>query len=63
MFSNSFFVEENMLDEIKVTDIETLVENNCMQEDILTKSDICCCNILLLFTISLKSLKDNFVQY
>ena len=60
MFSNSFFVEENMLDEIQDTDIETLVENNCMQEDILTKSDICCCNILLLFTISLKSLKDNF---
>ena len=60
MFSNSFFVEENMLDEIQVTDIETLVENNCVQEDILTKSDICCCNILLLFAISLKFLKNNF---
>ena len=59
MFSNSFFVEENMLNEIQVTDIETLVENNCIQEDILTKSDICCCNILLLFSISVKSLRDN----
>ena len=58
MFSNSFFVEENILTQIQVTDIETLVENNCIGEDILTKSDICCCNILLLFALSLKSLRD-----
>ena len=58
MFSNSFFVEENILEQIQVTNIETLVENNCISEDILTKSDICCSNILLLFSISLKSLRD-----
>ena len=58
MFSNSFFVEENIMTQIQLTDIETLVENNCIGEDILTKSDICCCNILLLFVLSLKSLRD-----
>ena len=58
MFSNSFFVEENLLEQVQVTNIETLVENNCIIEDILTKSDICCSNILLLFCISLKSIRD-----
>ena len=58
MFSSTFFVEENKLNDIDITIIETIIENNCIKENILTKSDICCANILLLFTISLKSLRE-----
>ena len=57
-FSLGYCVEENMLNKIKVTNIESLVENNCIKENILSKSDICCSNILLLFIISLKSLRE-----
>ena len=58
MFSSTFFVEENKLNEIDITIIETMIEKNCIKENILTRSDICCANILLLFTISLKSLRE-----
>jgi len=58
MFSNSFYIEENILNKIDVTNIETLVENNCIKENILSKSDICCSNIFILFAISLKSLRE-----
>ena len=58
LFSGSFYIEENILNKIDITIIETMVENNCIKENILTKSDICCANILLIFTISLKFLKD-----
>ena len=51
-------IEENTLNEIDITNIETRIENNCIKENILTKSDICCANILILFTISLKSLRE-----
>ena len=58
LFTSSFLVEENILNEIDITNIETIIENNCIKENVLTKSDICCANILILFAISLKSLKD-----
>ena len=58
LFSSSFLIEENTLNEIDITNIETRIENNCIKENILTKSDICCANILILFTISLKSLRE-----
>ena len=53
---NKFYIEENILNKIEVTDIESCVENNCIKENMLTKSDICCCNILILFSLSLKIL-------
>ena len=59
MFSNSFYLKENILNKVDVTKIETLVENNCIKENILSKSDICCSNIFLLFAISLKSLRES----
>ena len=58
LFPGPFYIEENILNKIDITIIETMVENNCIKENILTKSDICCANILLIFTISLKYLKD-----
>jgi hypothetical protein len=58
LFSSTFLIEENTLNEIDITNIETRIENNCIKEKILTNSDICCANILILFTISLKSLRE-----
>ena len=58
LFSSKFLIEGNTLNKIDVTNIETILEDNCIKEKILSKSDICCANILLLFAISLKSLKE-----
>ena len=58
LFSSKFLIEGNTLNKIDVTNIETILENNCIKEKILSRSDICCANILLLFAISLKSLKE-----
>ena len=58
LFSSSFLIEENILNKIDITNIETIIENNCIKENILTKSDICCANILILFAINLKSLRE-----
>ena len=58
LFSSTFLIEENTFNEIDITNIETRIENNCIKEKILTNSDICCANILILFTISLKSLRE-----
>ena len=58
MFPTSFFVYENTLNKIDVTHIESWVEDYCIKQNILSKSDICCANILLIFTIALKSLRE-----
>ena len=50
-------IEENTLNEIDIAEIETCIENNCMDQKILTNDDICCTNILLLFTMCLQSLR------
>ena len=62
-FYGSFFVKENILNSIYLNDIETRIENYCISRQLLSISDVCCANIILLFTISLKALrkaeKDN----
>ena len=58
-FYDSFFVKENILKEINITEIETRIENICINSRLLTNSDICCANIILLFTLSLKSLRES----
>ena len=58
LFSTNFYIEENELNKIDITTIETMVETECIEKGILSISDICCANILLLFTISLKSLSE-----
>ena len=57
MVSSTLLIEENTLNKINITNIEAILENNCIKENILTNSDICCANILILFSISLKSLR------
>ena len=57
-FFGSFYVEENFLKDIKITQIESRIENQSIEKELLTNSDICCANIILLFTLSLKSLRE-----
>ena len=49
----------NNLYDIKISQIENIMENYCIKNEILSNSDICCENIILLFIISLKSLGDS----
>ena len=57
-FYGSFYIEENILKNINLNEIETKIENYCINNKILSTSDICCANIILLFTLSLKSLRE-----
>ena len=58
-FFESIFIEENSLKQINTSEIETKIENYCISKNVLTINDICCANIILLFTLSLKSLREN----
>ena len=49
-------LEENNIKEVLLSEIETQIEKLAIKTHILNKNDICCCNILLLFTISLRSI-------
>ena len=57
-FYGAFYIEENILKNINLNEIETKIENYCINNKILSTSDICCANIILLFTLSLKSLRE-----
>jgi hypothetical protein len=58
-FFESIFIEENSLKQINTSEIETKIENYCISQKVLTINDICCSNIILLFTLSLKLLREN----
>ena len=51
-------VKENIPKTISVTDIESLIEEYAIETGILTPSDLCCANIMILFTLSLSSLNS-----
>ena len=57
-FYGAFYVEENILNHININEIESRIENHCIEKELLSNSDICCANIILLFTLSLKSLRE-----
>ena len=57
-FYGSFFIEENLLKTININDIEATIENYSVNSQLLSDSDICCANIILLFTLSLKLLRE-----
>ena len=50
-------VKENIPKNISVTDIETVIENYAIEQGILSESDLCCANIMILFTLSFRKLK------
>jgi hypothetical protein len=55
----SLFIEERVIQDIKLIEIESLIENSCIKSNILSSDDIFCANLILLFTISLKLLIEN----
>ena len=58
-FYGSFFVEENIFRNFNINEIETKIETYSIEKELLSDSDVCCANIILLFTLSLKSLRES----
>ena len=51
-------VKNNIPKTISVTDIESLIENYTIDSNILSINDLCCVNIIILFTLSLRYIKS-----
>ena len=56
-------VKANIPKTISVTSIESIIEEYAMETKILSPSDFCCANILILFTLSLRHLKSVNLSY
>ena len=50
-------VKANIPKNISITEIETVIENYAIEEGILSQSDLCSANIIILFTLSLRSFR------
>ena len=53
-------IKENIPRNISITDIESVIEKYAIEKGILSESDLCSANIILLFTLSLKSITNLF---
>jgi hypothetical protein len=53
-------IKENIPKNISITDIESEIEKYAIEKGILSESDLCSANIILLFTLSLKSITNLF---
>ena len=62
MFHLASTLEQNKIKSISITDIENEIEKYCNNLDILPKRDICCSNIILLFILNIKSIK-NYIDF
>jgi len=51
-------VENNIPKTISVSDIESVIENYAIDSNILSVNDLCCVNIIILFTLSLRYMKS-----
>ena len=58
MFHLASSLEQNNIKNISVTDIENEIEKYSYNVEISSKKDMCCSNIILLFILSLKSIKN-----
>ena len=58
MFHLASNLEQNKIKSISITDIENEIEKYCNNLDILPKRDICCSNIILLFILNIKTIKN-----
>ena len=61
IFYLSSVLEKNSIQTIQLSDIENEIEKYCIDIGLLTKNDVCCNNIILLFIMSIKDIiyKDN----
>ena len=55
---NRILIENNLLKYININEIEGRIEDYYVKKKILTSSDICCANLIVLFALSLKSLSE-----
>ena len=58
LISDNFAKEDNIINEISITEIETRIDKYCLENKYLSMIDLCATNIVLLFSISLKLLPD-----
>lgn len=58
MFHLASSLEQNYIKNMSVTDIENEIEKYSYNVEISSKKDMCCSNIILLFILSLKSIKN-----
>ena len=53
------FINQNQPENILVINIENIIENYSIETNLLSQSDLCCSNIILLFSLSLKFLDES----
>ena len=58
MFHLASTLDQNKIKNISITEIENDIEKYSNNLEISSKRDICCSNIILLFILSIKSIKD-----
>ena len=63
LISDNFATEENIINEIDITEIETRVEKYCLDKKYITNNELCGVNILIIFSISLKFLPEYMNNY
>ena len=59
LISDNFAKEDNIINEISITEIETRIDKYCLYKKYLSMTDLCATNIVLLFSISLKLLPED----
>ena len=59
LISDNFATESNVIKEISITEIETRIDNFCLENNYLSNTELCCANIIILFSISLNLFQDN----
>ena len=59
IFYLAVFIKQNIIKEVFLRDIENEIELHFINENLISKSDICCGNIILLFTLALKNFKSS----
>ena len=60
LISDNFLKEENIINEISMTEVETRVEDFCLEKQYLTNKDLFSSNMIILFAICLKYFPKNF---
>ena len=60
LISENLFKGENCIKKISITEVESRIENFCILDEFLSDEDLCCINIIILFSLSLKYFPEDF---
>ena len=58
LISDNFATESNIIKEISITEIESRIDNFSLEKNYLSSIELCCANIIILFSISLNLFQD-----